>query len=330
MKKRIDYIDVAKALLIFCLIIGHYMLHSNMQGVEDVSFAYARPYIKLYATFFMQTFFIISGLCSSFNTPFTQYLWKNSKTILIPGIVLTIINRYIYNALPGNGFEHTPTFIEWFVDGGPWFIFAMFEAKILFWLIVKLNKYMQMLFLFILYISVLCVNSMFEIPNYVFFKHALLMLPYLYAGYMLKSKLSTVEILLPYLAAGGAMVLGAEFVLNLPMPVHDYYVGVTYKTFPIHIVNVFAGTFVVLFISKKIKNVEFLKIIGKGTLLIYLMNECTIKSIVIVGKYFRPIEDFLFNTLYHLFIYALIMILFYVMVKIVYSNKYLCWIVGKY
>lgn len=145
MKQRIEYIDIAKALLILCLLYGHMFLIARYQGYNDNVNIFAKSFVRLYATFFMQTFFIITGLCSSFNLEFRPFLWKNTKTILIPGVTLTILDRYIYNLLPGNPFEYTPTAIDWLVDGGPWFIMALFSAKMIYWFISKLDVKKQLI-----------------------------------------------------------------------------------------------------------------------------------------------------------------------------------------
>lgn len=132
-KKRIEYIDVTKAVLMICLLWSHYRLISKFQSIDDNMLVWMNGTVRFFATFFMQTFFILTGFCSSFKERFAPYLWKNVKTILIPGITLCILDRYLYNVMPGKPFEHTPTAAEWLIDGGPWFIFALFLAKLIYW-----------------------------------------------------------------------------------------------------------------------------------------------------------------------------------------------------
>lgn len=330
MKQRIEYIDIAKAFLILCLLYGHLFLIARLQGYNDIVNSYATRPCKIYATFFMQAFFIFTGLCSSFNkTEFLPFLWKNIKTILIPGITLTILDRWLYNSLPGFSFEHTPSAVEWLIDGGPWFIIALFCSKILYWFICKLEIRTQLLLCWGGYIICLLIREFIKMPNYICYQHTLLMLPYLCIGAIAKQHLETINSIISKIGPFCIIILILEFMFNFPMPVHDYSVGVSIKSFPIHIFNVLLGTFFILWISRLIGKNKFLKTIGQGTLIIYLLNECILKlSYLIVTPVYSD------NTVNLCFFYSgafvLSVFIFYLMIKTIYRKKYLSWIVGKY
>lgn len=330
MKQRIEYIDIAKALLILCLLYGHMFMIARFQGYNDNVNTFAKSFVRLYATFFMQSFFIITGLCSSFNTDFKPFLWKNTKTILIPGITLTILNRYLYNLLPGNPFEYTPSVIEWFIDGGPWFIIALFSCKIIYWFIYKLKIKKQLILVGGGYLLGLMICSFFGTPNYLCYQHTLLMLPYLCIGCLAKQYIDRINHVIPIIGLVGIAVLIIEFVFELPMPIHDYSIGVSIKSFPLHIVNVLMGTAFIFWISKLININSFMQLIGEGTLIIYLLNECILKAIINLLSPIYCATNTASLVLFYSLVYVLLVLSFVVLIKLIYSSKYLSWIVGKY
>lgn len=330
MKQRIEYIDIAKALLILCLLYGHMFLIARYQGYNDNVNIFAKSFVRLYATFFMQTFFIITGLCSSFNLEFRPFLWKNTKTILIPGVTLTILDRYIYNLLPGNPFEYTPTAIDWLVDGGPWFIMALFSCKLIYWFIYKLDIKKQLIIVGGGYLLGLMICSFFESPNYLYYQHTLLMLPYLCIGCIAKQYIERINHVIPIIGLVGIVVLIIEFVFGMPMPIHDYNIGVSIKSFPIHVLNVLMGTAFVLWVSKLINKNSFLQLIGEGTLIIYLLNESILKAIIILLSPVYCVTNTASLVFFYCLVYFLSVLSFVVLIKLIYSSKYLSWIVGKY
>ena len=64
-----------------CLVFGHHKLFAMRSGYEDGVTVFIQHSMRFYAAFFMQMFFIITGLCSSFTTQFPKFVWKNIKTL---------------------------------------------------------------------------------------------------------------------------------------------------------------------------------------------------------------------------------------------------------
>lgn len=134
MKQRIGYIDVAKGILIMCLLYGHSYIYGGFVGVDEEAMHLLGKTSKIYGCFFMQTFFFITGFCSSFNQVFWEYLWKCLKTILIPGMLLCFICGTLWRVYVwGNVYESVLKQLiglkYWFVTGGEWFIVALFYGK---------------------------------------------------------------------------------------------------------------------------------------------------------------------------------------------------------
>lgn len=337
MKERIRYIDVAKGILICCLVWGHMSIISREYGMDDKVLHGVNATIRLYGAFFMQTFFIITGLCSSFAIPFKEYVWKNVKTLVLPAIFITLLVRLI--KLPFVGFNTDVIAImtsikDWFLIGGPWFIWALFYAKMLFWMIFKLNTKAQFAAVVLLYVLGFALHQADVFPNYLWHRHTLLMLPYLWLGYCLKDKMATIDKYLMPIGMFGAVSILAQNIMRIlygyPIPTHDLWIGLEWWSIPIHVVNVLTGTAFVFWISKKLQNINFLSVLGLGTLLIYLLDG-SIRRLFVTSMLHVWQPTALWEcTLFHAFQYVASMALFYGLIKLVYNRKYLSWIVGKF
>ena len=56
---------------------GHHKLFAIWSDHEDIVTDFIHYSMGIYSAFFMQTFFIITGLCSKFSSSFSYFLWKN-------------------------------------------------------------------------------------------------------------------------------------------------------------------------------------------------------------------------------------------------------------
>ncbi len=271
MEERIKYIDVAKGILMCCLVWGHMSIISRWYGMDDKILHGVNATIRLYGAFFMQTFFIITGLCSSFTTPFKVYLWKNVKTLVLPAIFITLIVKFI--EMPFSGFNLGYRAIlssikDWFLIGGPWFIWTLFYAKALFWGIVKLNTKAQLVIVVLLYILGFTLHQANVFPNYLWHRHTLLMMPYLWLGNFLKDKMEAIDKYLLPVGLFGAVSIFIQNIMrilfNYPIPTHDWWIGLEWWSIPIHMINVLTGTAFVFWISKRLQNVTIMSVLGGG------------------------------------------------------------------
>lgn len=143
-KSRIPYIDTTKGILILCLLYGHYKQFAYSCGFDDIVLKGTNATQGLYVCFFMQTFFILTGYCSSFDIKFSSFLWKNIKTLILPALCLTLVGNFVIS-FQGEGswyetfFDSVTMLYQWLIVGGPWFIIALFWAKILLWGISKIT-----------------------------------------------------------------------------------------------------------------------------------------------------------------------------------------------
>ena len=334
-KQRLSYIDIAKGLLICCLLYGHMIIFARMEGLDDSIMGFIQKSVKLYSGFFMQTFFFITGYCSSFNRIFKVFLWNNIKTILIPSILLTIISGYGLELMLDKSIDEKPilNLYNWLITGGPWFVITLFWAKMVYWFINRLSLKRQFYVLAIVYLLGIVLNVVDIIPNYWFHRHVMLMLPYLFLGSYCKNHQDEMNKWLCPLALFGLVSISCQFAFSqivnfYSIPQHDLNIGIN-KSFLIHIINVVSGTALVLYVSKKIGNNNFLETLGRGSLLAYLWNGLINRPIIIILP--SPDSDSIVKcAIYYLFVYVIMLVVMYLLIKLIYDTKYLQWMVGKW
>lgn len=338
MKERIEYIDVAKGILITCLLYGHSYIYGNFVGVDEQAMHLLGKTFKIYGCFFMQAFFLITGFCSSFTQPFGQYLWKCLKTILIPGILLSFLGNVLWNIGGGNWQSITRNFINlrnWFITGGEWFIVALFWAKILMWFILKFPQKTQIVIVISAYLLGITLHTFNWFPEYLKHQHTFVLIPYLYLGILAKGRMDKIEkYIKPVAVCGIIMILVENILANKGIwriPSQDASIELTLVNFPVQFVNVLSGTAFVLWLSKKITRCNFFKTLGMGSLLVYLWNGQVLMlyAMFLLHIGFQPHDRYI-GFFFYMAVIILSCISFYFLIRIVYRNKYLKWIVGKY
>lgn len=238
-----------------------------MDGLKDQVMRIMSHTGGLYGAFFMQSFFIITGFCSSFNIPFLTYLWKNVKTLMIPALLLILLSEYYKLIIFSHDFNIVPikNFMSWFVMGGPWFIWAMFWAKIVYWPISRLDLPCRMIAVITLYLLGLASNNL-GLTNYQWHQHALLMVPYLFVGEWCKNNMGIVEKWLKPIAIAGAISIVIQNIICqlgfFSLPEHDHAICLSFKNFSVHVINSISGTAFVFWISQIISKTCNLRIVG--------------------------------------------------------------------
>lgn len=338
MKERIEYIDVAKGILIMCLLYGHSYIYGNMVGVDEEAMHLLGKTFKIYGCFFMQAFFLITGFCSSFDQSFGKYLWKCLKTILIPGMLLSFLGSSLWNIGWGNWYLITRSFINlsnWFITGGEWFIVALFWAKIFMWFILKASQKVQIIVVISAYLLGILLHTFNWFPEYLKHQHTFVLLPYLYLGILAKGHMEQIEKYIKPVAVVGIITILVENLLAIKgiwrIPSQDASIELTFINFPIQFFNVLGGTAFVLWLSKKMIGYTFFKTLGMGSLLVYLWNGQVLMfyAILLLHVGFHPHDRYI-GFLFYMVVITFSCISFYFLIRIVYRNKYLKWIVGKY
>lgn len=334
-KTRITYIDIAKGILICCLLYGHMLIFARIEGVSDSVMPIMQKSVKLYNTFFMQSFFFITGFCSSFSKKFKIFLWGNVKSLIIPSVLMVLFSFYVQNLL----FDKThyvgpsPNLLSWLTLGGPWFILSLFWAKLFYWNIAKFTTRQQLITIGVLYLIGLVLNIINIIPNYCYHRHVFLMMAYLFVGNYCKNHMDTYNRWITPLALFGVVSIVGQFIISqyvdfYTIPTHDANIRIN-RTFYIHIINAISGTAFILWLSRKIDHNHILETLGKGTLLVYLWNGLINRLVLNILP--SPVsEAVIMCVIYHASVYLLMLLLFYCLIRIIYDTKYLSWIVGKW
>ena len=216
---RLNYIDIAKGILILFLLYGHSTLYTRMLGYEDDSMSLWNKFIPWYNAFFMPAFFIITGFCSSYNIGFKKYLWKNIKSLLIPAVVIVTIYLYIKDLLLHNAlsFQHLTDLRFWLFDKGPWFILALFWCKLLYWYLHKLTLKRQLEYIGVFYFVGLFLAWLNLFPNVQYHLHVMLLLPYLAFGAYIKNHKELLEKYLKPIALFGGFSVTIQWILFITL-----------------------------------------------------------------------------------------------------------------
>lgn len=160
MKKRIDFIDIAKGIAIICIILGH--LGSN--SINRVVF-----------TFHVSIFFIITGYFTNKKYSMKEFIYSKFKRLIIPYCITSVImilisllslrifyglnmidklgaREWLMAAIYGAGDSHVFLGYKFRAIGAIWFLWASFWASILLRISLEYKKKYRVLFIVILFI----------------------------------------------------------------------------------------------------------------------------------------------------------------------------------
>lgn len=144
-RKRIEWIDIAKGLLIILVIFGHLNAVKWFPKLDGI--------IKWIYSFHMMAFFILSGMVFNPRTNFIAFLSSKLKTLLIPYGVFSIfglLGVYKQFLINKNFGEFVGNIFTTYVYGeGMWFLCALFSIEIVFYFLIRVKKG-HLLILFVL------------------------------------------------------------------------------------------------------------------------------------------------------------------------------------
>lgn len=189
--KRLPYIDIAKGVLIWMVIIGH-VYYFLCRKRFDPTFSLISPICSfLWVPYNMPAFFIITGICSNFEKDFLTFFKSNFKTLKIPAITLTAIWLLVRKICSGEtdpiSYLHLGLVNSW-ISSDYWFLDALFLTKMTYWLIHKFIKKETMRFFICLlfYCAGFYLTNYTEIREIGAYKHAMLLMIFLYIGTYIK------------------------------------------------------------------------------------------------------------------------------------------------
>lgn len=128
--KRLEYIDLAKGVMILLVVIGHLNDYYVSGTVHDKLFAF------IYS-FHMCLFFLLSGFVMALTKhklqeqSFPKWLWKKVQTLFIPFLVWTFVIWRFVDPITDFAFDaNTVKFIFLRPDNGTWFFLALFVCQV--------------------------------------------------------------------------------------------------------------------------------------------------------------------------------------------------------
>lgn len=139
MEQRVKWLDVARAIGIFSIFVGH------IPNAETGQLAF--PFVW---TYHVPLFFFISGCAETFSKEknILRYLFKKAKTILLPWLIFSLLSLGVHVLISGCGTAEVRYYFEiikagnirnQFLAGALWFLTSLFVAQLLFFLIKQLK-----------------------------------------------------------------------------------------------------------------------------------------------------------------------------------------------
>ena len=332
-KERVHYLDVAKGLLILALLFSHAVWQMGGYGFAGCDVMQigveAR---KFWSPFFMPAFFTITGLCSNFNSPAADFIWKNVRTLVLPSIIFALLV----------GVKSTismyPDYIVNVWDvllklGDFWFLLSLFIAKIVYFYLRKADaKFFTEAACAAIYIfGVWCHLS--GVKNLYYFQQAALFLPFLHMGVLLKNRTNILDKFAPlaiiYAAVFAASTL-ARWKFQCASPtVHSAIEISSWLQAAVYFAMALSGILFALSLAKKISSSAVLEHCGRHTLFIYCLHIGFVMSPLIrVYKHFFPVSEIGAFALF----FALIALsaLFCILAAVLYNRTALSRYLGKF
>ena len=282
-EKRLQWIDVAKGLLLLMVVFGHIRGHAYSMGYNNTSIEIIDFFSNVFIPFYMPCFFVITGFCSSFNKPFKKFAVSSFKSIMIPAFFFSFVFSVSYHVYDYKILLSFAKNILLF-GGNYWFLPALFLSRLLYWLISKYSKTGKQIAVFcaISFILGFAFKGILPEKELWWFAHVLLMLPFLGIGQWLKHIFGEIELsrFFLYSIIAYSLILIVVFVLVKTGVVYaDSYLfvpGITQKLFninvpmfiPLVLLSVI-GSFALLGLSYKINHNKILEFLGKNSLVIY-------------------------------------------------------------
>ena len=302
--QRIKWIDVARAIGIFAIYIGHI---STSQGVRCVPFVW---------TFHVPLFFLISGCAEAISDrkiKFGQFLIKKIKTLFVPWLTFSLLSVVIHFLKNGySGFELVKGIKQMalgcirnsFVSGAGalWFLTCLFVIQILFFFIKKLKNKMLILgvsaFIHIVALFFFDVNAP-KIPYNI--DTAMYYILYYAIGYVALDALNLIlnakELMARILLViSGIAAFGYCSLRILGKDIFSFIAAIPYLNKLISLISTLIIIYAVVLLAKILENFELFQKIGQNTLYLcggeYVTHTILYYSLALVGIFVKVQSTF--------------------------------------
>ena len=338
-KKRLDYIDDAKALAIYLMIVGH--------------LGYCEVADLLIYGFHIPLFFIVSGLFFNPNRSLRENVSKGFKQLIVPYLCFEIINLSIgwvspylhpekFRGMEGLGIlkaallgiligQDYVTKISFLPLGPLWFLVALFWDRTLFACLSKLfkNKYILLVVSLIVGLGLYFGLSVNVLPfksagtNIFSIRCAAMALPFYAFGYLLKGVDLTRIKNRPLIIVLLLVFYVVSTLYNDGCGIDELLYG---KNMMLYYINAIVGTLAVILFFSLVEMPEYVHNVGRNTLLILGLSAFPVFA-------YKLIEMLLWNQTYihkfYVYLPLSLVCIIVIMPMKKFFDKYLPFALGK-
>lgn len=270
--ERIHYFDIAKGIFIILVFFHHLLAASHEYEVFSSYFYLITSWQSLYASFFMQAFFFITGYCSNYNNSFAPFLRKNLLALIVPSIFFSILSASV-QSLYFDRFVYLTHLLDWkfwILTPQYWFLYALFWAKIIFWFINKyIGCYWLRLSIGLLFLIMVPMLKELGIANFFCFFHGLAAILFISLGQIMKLRKNTLKYFLDYLWIIYPITLLLTKAFHHDIPSLTYGLNVSIINIPLFLITSISGVFCSLKLCSLIKESLLLEYFGRDSMLFY-------------------------------------------------------------
>lgn len=276
--RRLNYIDIAKGVLIIFVFLHHTNYRIERGGVFW-DYGYILDWLNyLYKMMFMPAFFMITGMVSSFDKPAKEFLIKNVKSLLFPTFILGFIIWYLETIFSKHSFRPPIGIIK--SGGAFWFLTSLFVVKIIYYILrknVTSNKLYLFLILFVFYMLSPIIPKHL-IGDLGLLRSTLGLAVFLHIGVIIKNHLSW-----KYGIGGGFIYLCFMvfyIITEKDIPFITNGLNITIVTAIPYLIVAISGTICLLFLCQLIHTCTFLEYIGQNSLVIYCLHGSNLSMVI--------------------------------------------------
>lgn len=190
-RQRLHWVDLLKGILIILLLIHHFPQAAKQNEIGIANFSFVYCWQDIYACFFMQAFFFVSGFCSSFSLSLKEFVIKLIKQLIIPFVFFEFFSCAVSCWLESN-FSLYSIYECWFNNNGShlWFLNALIFSKLTIYLITQyISKSISFLYLIsiILLLVGIVLNQLDYGTNFFYIRQSFTAVFFVALGYHLKN-----------------------------------------------------------------------------------------------------------------------------------------------
>lgn len=332
--KRIKSIDIAKAIGIILIVLGHISINDTVSH-----FIYS---------FHVPVFFAISGyLYKQYNKTF-DFIKRKFKTILIPYFIFGLLSFLYWFVIERHFRENSINplipFINIFVaqageynfiaNSALWFLPCLFCTEIIFDFLKKITKNNRNLFICIVLISIIgCIYAEFNFVSLPFeLNTAFIAIGFYFCGYFWKNKLEELfKSIIKNKKIKSLIILVSLTIVFILSEVNqgiDMY-SENYNNYLLAYICAILGSFAIYLIADLIAKNKLLEFIGANTLIIMCIHEPIKRVVIEILHILTNISEEILRTniIYIIIITTILMMMMFPI--ILFINKKTPFLIGK-